>query len=215
MAYLDEVMRLLLLSRKAAGDNWHLSPRDPTGPMPLAPKLGAEPGGKGDTDANLRAFTLVPPSAVLNLKLRLPADQSEQAAGGRTDHGKASDNGGGIWAGARDADRKGDHHKVLVWLDGTHLTKEELLEAIDDDGRDRNLDWRFQDGTRSVSPVTFAESRRSPEEGLENGRSRFGRFILSFAEPVEARRFARSWHKRPLSLIDRDREAVVNATALW
>lgn len=206
MAYMDEVMRLLALSRRASGVNWHLSSRDPTGPMPLAPKLGAKPGGEGDSDASLRAFTLVPPSAALNIKLRLP-------------HG-VSDVDSGMWTANQGVDEKGEHHKVVVWLDGSQVTTVGLLDAIEDDGRERNLQWRLKDGARSVKPVPVAAPQSDLMETLDSvgdgsRQTRFARFVVSFAEPVEARRFARSWHKRRLNFIDRDREVVVHATTLW
>lgn len=220
MAYMDEVMRLLSLSRQAAGPNWDLSPRDPTGPLPLAPKLGATRGGEGDTDASVQAFTLIPPSAALNLKLRLPEEVESRRRGQAGRRNGAPGIGGGIWSGdgGRHAEGKGEHHKVLVWLDGSQVTVDTLLGAIEDDGKDRNLAWRLQDGPRSVAPIPGTGFRNALEKGppeKDDPTQQRARFIVSFAEAVEARRFARSWHKRELSLPDRDRTMVVNATALW
>ncbi|KAK1766804.1 hypothetical protein QBC33DRAFT_540283 [Phialemonium atrogriseum] len=220
MAYMDEVMRLLSLSRQAAGSNWDLSPRDPTGPLPLAPKLGATRGGEGDTDASVQAFTLIPPSAALNLKLRLPEEVESRRHGQAGRRNGEPGIGGGIWSGdgGRHAEGKGEHHKVLVWLDGSQVTADTLLGAIEDDGKDRNLAWRLQDGPRSIAPIPGAGFRNALEKGppeKDDPTQQRARFIVSFAEAVEARRFARSWHKRELSLPDRDRTMVVNATALW
>ena len=197
MAYLDEVIRLHSLSRKSAGLDRGLPPRIPTGPMPLTPKLGAGPGAGGDLNDGIRAFTLLPPSAVLSLKFdhRPPSDDRHHGA-----HG-------------------GDHNKVLLWLDGGQVTADTILAAVERDGEDRNLLWRLEDGIGAIAPA-LADGRSGTGRGkgiggigLKDGQ--FGRFIVSFSDAVEARRFARNWHKRQLDLPGRDRSAVVNTAALW
>ncbi|KAL1866110.1 hypothetical protein VTK73DRAFT_4903 [Phialemonium thermophilum] len=204
LAYMDEVNRLLSLSRQAAGLNWRAAPRDPIGPLPLAPALGAVSGGEGDIDARIQAFTLIPPSAALNLRIKDARPRSDTSA---------------------DEDGKEvlDRHKVLVWLDGAQISADTLLVAIREDGIERNLPWRLGDTRQPIEPVTPSAGANRPtsEESAEGeqtsstNRIHCSRFIVSLADTIEAKRFARNWHKRDLSLSDRGRTVVVNAFALW
>lgn len=54
--------------------------------------------------------------------------------------------------------------------------------------------------------------REAPVE--VDGRERFNRFVVSFTQPVDARRFVRSWHKRAIWDAELGNSVVIDAVAL-
>jgi len=118
--------------------------------------------------------------------------------------------------------------RVLVALQGGEMTAWGLRDVVRADGADRNLSWALLDGVEAVLPVpwlTAATKRLGKAEPstlsrlLEAGPPDDGelhvRFVVSFREAVEARRFARNWHRRRTKSPDTSRDVLVNATCLW
>ncbi|KAL9615280.1 MAG: hypothetical protein Q9167_000251 [Letrouitia subvulpina] len=99
-------------------------------------------------------------------------------------------------------------HAVLVWADGLQLTARMIRAAIDRDGRDRGIDWALDDKARGA--VTQVQRTEPPLEEVESSSSREGesqepqrssglaKWIVSFQDETEARRFVRLWHMKPL-----------------
>ncbi|OAA64283.1 hypothetical protein SPI_02930 [Niveomyces insectorum RCEF 264] len=227
------------------------------------PYRGGVGGPTAEEAAALRSFTLLPPTASLDL-CTLPDEESS-----RSIYNNKDDN---------------DHHyhhttadttaKVLVVLGDTNTTSgngrgggETTIEGVRSllaaDGAVRNLPWAVSDGLNGVVPVPWlvaeqarlqavagaaagqkppAPARipsRLPELPRKTGEmdenARYARFVVSFADAVEARRFVRGWHRRRVILPDTSgaadgdgsengsngsktvppRRAVVDATVLW
>ncbi|KAL8761923.1 MAG: hypothetical protein Q9184_001992 [Pyrenodesmia sp. 2 TL-2023] len=113
---------------------------------------------------------------------------------------------------------------VLLWIDGHTPTTRAVKAAIDQDGRDRALPWAIEGSSRSVEKLSLPTASPEDTEGLEpvepgiKGRS-FARWIVTFVDENEARRFVRAWHRRPFRLSgDAVRGAdapLVNTEFLW
>jgi hypothetical protein len=233
-AYLDEAIRLHRLSRASLGKNRHTGP---DAAVPLA-------AGDVDAQ-QLRAYVLVPPSMQLSLKLLAGSDKAARPlplpppprdAGGdqprlrrntgpfeelaeRARNGPAGEE---PWSSGPAGASSADDRKVLVVLDGGKLTVDAVRAAIDMDGTVRNLAWRLGEGEENIQPTRKlisparrhgpgADNRTAEEKSAE----RFGRFLVTFAESAEARRFVRGWHKRGVYDDRTERTVIVNATALW
>ncbi|KAK3390414.1 hypothetical protein B0H63DRAFT_507761 [Podospora didyma] len=116
-----------------------------------------------------------------------------------------------------------DHQHVLLHLTNSKLTTHILRTVLDTDGHQRNLVWKVD----SIDPVASsraevkyssfnAENTTLPASGKSpRVEEAFGRFVVSFADAAEARRFVRYWHKRELLDPRTERLALVNATGLW
>lgn len=113
---------------------------------------------------------------------------------------------------------------VLLWIDGHAPTTRAIKAAIDQDGRDRALPWATAGGSSSFEKLNLPTA--SPEdmggsEAVEpenKGRSS-ARWIVTFVDENEARRFVRAWHKRPFHLsgdaVRGADAALVNTEFLW
>ncbi|KAK4233804.1 hypothetical protein C8A03DRAFT_47734 [Achaetomium macrosporum] len=117
--------------------------------------------------------------------------------------------------------------RVLVRLAGSKITWETMKEFIKADGAERNLPWRLA-ASRPVRTIRagsrpirwWGEEEDSLRELVADGRNReeeigYTRFLVVFADAAEARRFARTWHRREMVDERTDRVMVVNAHALW
>ncbi|MCJ1470917.1 hypothetical protein MMC07_009565 [Pseudocyphellaria aurata] len=117
---------------------------------------------------------------------------------------------------------------VLLWVHGYQPKSASISNMINRDGQDRGLAWALALGENSVEKV---ECPISPMEDPENPGSRddadsprtrsvYPRWIISFTDENEARRFTRSWHRRPFPLRG-ERVAVgephplVHAEVIW
>ncbi|KAI4163903.1 MAG: hypothetical protein LQ342_002400 [Letrouitia transgressa] len=97
---------------------------------------------------------------------------------------------------------------VLLWADGLQLTARMIRTAIDKDGRDRGLEWTLEDKGRGAvtqvqrtePPLEEAESSSSREDESQEPQRSSGlaKWIVSFQDENEARRFVRLWHMKPL-----------------
>ncbi|KAL8715005.1 MAG: hypothetical protein Q9220_000962 [cf. Caloplaca sp. 1 TL-2023] len=113
---------------------------------------------------------------------------------------------------------------VLFWVDGYLPTTHIVRFVIDQDGRDRGLPWATRGGGRFVEAVDSgnvpSEDTESLEEMNEEGRlRRSARWIIKLSDENEARRFVRSWHRRPFPIpgsdAARESPSLVNAEYLW
>jgi hypothetical protein len=110
---------------------------------------------------------------------------------------------------------------VLVRLTGSKITVPAMQKAVAADGEARNLPWRMLE-ERPDDPLwpRQVQSLRAGSGKIENQEAtRFAygytRFVLAFADAAEARRFARTWHRREMLDERTGRTMVVNAHALW
>ncbi len=195
--------------------------------------------------ANLRSFTILPPSATPRLRLYsakhlakairdLEREQQQRSKVTGRDRDALSmsqiraarEIQGVLGKLANEGEEPlADHARVLVRLDGGKTTAETLRAAIDSDGLERNLAWRLVRDGEVVSPLAasagWARPNSTSDEDFDSVPSEevigplFARFVVNFAETAEARRFVRAWHKRELWDERTDRMMVVNASALW
>ncbi|KAK3307103.1 uncharacterized protein B0T15DRAFT_529200 [Chaetomium strumarium] len=119
--------------------------------------------------------------------------------------------------------------RVLVRLAGSKVTWETMKEFIRADGAERNLPWRLA-ASRPVRTIRagsgpirwWGEEEDGLRELVAEGTNKkkeeeigYTRFVVVFADAAEARRFARTWHRREVVDERTDRVMVVNARALW
>lgn len=123
---------------------------------------------------------------------------------------------------------------VLVRLAGSKITVPVLKQAIEADGAERNLPWRLVEekpdvmhwprqvqslragsGRIAEGELSMAESGyvRDPDDAQQSYG--YTRFVVTFYDAAEARRFARVWHRREMDDERTGRTMVVNAYALW
>jgi len=128
---------------------------------------------------------------------------------------------------------------VVFSVDMGHINQYDLEEALKDDGRRRNLHWKLgREEAGNIVKLTYddhndysEESSAEPEEKTRGTREervarmkdeqrRPSRYVISFTDRNEARRFVREWHRRPFP-VRRKRNPgdepipIVNAEILW
>lgn len=117
---------------------------------------------------------------------------------------------------------------MLLHLAGSKIPKPALYRAIRDDEVRRNLKWRLcrregEEGEEGSYLVTALQPSGSKIEWSRKDLERkpsglpkvgFSRFLLSFPDEAEARRFVRAWHRRDLVDERTGRGMVVNVTML-
>ena len=169
---------------------------------PLLPPLGTTINGE-DIGALLREYTLAPPSQPLYLHVLPPpyslSHQRLLAAKGTVPL-------------VHPVNRAG--RSVLFWVDGFSPTTHVVTKMLDSDGQDRGLPWYPIAASGNIEP--FDGTPRSPsfpqqddpdtggvdqeEARAETGRNTFRRWLISFENETEARRFVRLWHMRPFPM---------------
>lgn len=211
LAYSEVVWRLHLLSRRAARllSTSPLSSFDTTpNPLPLAPTLASERGTEADLEAALKGYTLLPHSAMLDLKLHLCKDLPVPAL----------DRLSALNEKLSPSPLVQGHHFVLVNIEGCKTTVAALHEAIHRDGAERRFPWGLasrRDGEPSIAAVS-PESDESKAESWRGRVARSSRFVVPFTDVAEARRFVRNWHRREMrDLQGRNMIVKFNVTALW
>jgi hypothetical protein len=213
MAYSEEVWRLHRLSRRAAQLISTCLPSSSDisvpGPLPLAPTLAAE---SADLDAALRGYTLLPHSAMLDLKLHLCKDLALPAVDKLSSMNRYLNSSPKIALPQ-------DHYFVLVNLEGCKTTIAALRDTIARDGEERRCPWALATpghGKASIAAVLPDHGPDAKTSGFHAEDKRFARFIVPFTEAAEARRFVRNWHRREVpDLEGRNMVATFNVTALW
>ncbi|KAI8965775.1 hypothetical protein F5Y11DRAFT_311396 [Daldinia sp. FL1419] len=242
-AYRGEVERLWQLGKAHIPGAHHGKKARSAPSMPTPPGLQDADGSSRDVAADLRAFTLVPPSQ------RYYLDVSSGFSRVKIEDLDI----GGVAFIDRLADRAGSKHLVLVSVHGGRISVDWLRQAIEEDGKDRNLPWRVTNLENGILP--FGKSILKQEDkdaedfeqslidqarrvaGSENGFEyneegegvrgtgqvdekkyrRYPRFIIPFVDNAEAHRFVRHWHRRHFKIrmsLDDDKPAVWDETRI-
>ena len=155
----------------------------------------------------------LPPSTATRLKAFTVDGILANAAPPKSDQSKTPPAGNAEWG-----------HRIIFALEGGALDLPSLLEIFHRDGEQRNLQWDItrvhpylplklraatQRGARKQKSVQTSQNEASesprgtegandPDAGAESTKSR--RFVVSFGDVHEARRFVRVWHRRELEL---------------
>jgi hypothetical protein len=117
---------------------------------------------------------------------------------------------------------------VLFSVDWGRISHYDIRHAISIDGRRRNLHWNLKDGENAIVKITddqqnevdhSTDGAKGNRSGSRNIRSP-SRYILSFKESHEARRFVREWHRRPFPVqkeyrLGDEPPPVMNAEMFW
>ena len=163
-----------------------------------------------DVHALLRDYALCPPSQKMQLKLMFPHYKN----GTRTMLQQR-----GYPQIVQDDDKTG--RAVLFWVDGQQPATPVVKNTIGADGRERGLAWSVSVEKLDTSKAMPDESRdvedAQDEEELESRFRRHApsRWILSFADKTEAKRFVRAWHRTPFPSTRGGTPGLVHAEILW
>ena len=168
----------------------------------LLPAIGTLEGGE-DAGALVREYTLVPPSQPLSLHvIHRPYHLSllrMLAANGTVPL-------------VHPVNRAG--RSVLLWVDGYQPSTWDIRHMIARDSQTRGIRWspaigkgtveQF-DGQQRQAPSSLGDreedqSGEADDVEVEANKVFYKRWLVSFEDEVEARRFARVWHKRPFPL---------------
>lgn len=192
------------------------------------------PEARPEDEEALRAFTLVPPSVDVDLALRLwNSDFVREAWAKSNIRDIFQESGAGPTTEC----------KVVLALSRGGLSQHDLRLAIEEDGKSRNLAWKLRDSSDSIIPIKMLVSgeqekaqrprdieragaslaaekedtsgQKSNEETEKLATERFPRYLLTFANAIESRRFARNWHKRTVHDDVNKWTVEAEATALW
>jgi hypothetical protein len=123
---------------------------------------------------------------------------------------------------------------VIFSVDIGHILQHDLEEALRDDGRQRNLHWKFAKEGGHIFKLNYVYQGENLEEPVEEtGESieayrarkkaeyrRPSRYVISFRDRNEARRFVREWHRRPFPMKRQHNPGdepipIVNVEILW
>ncbi|TVY17209.1 hypothetical protein LARI1_G003669 [Lachnellula arida] len=208
-AYLDNIYRLWRLAKQRSG--WESSG---IAGVPLPPGMLRD--GE-DIQKLVKSFTLVPPYSRLFLRML-----SKPYKPGTL---RLLDEGG---PGAIAARKSKAENMVLITSDIGVIGHHELLRAIREDGKRRNMHWKL---ALCEDPLVQLKDDPVVDELEETGGSseskrrtrtlrRPARYVLSFKDRHEARRFVREWHKRSMPEKREPKPGeelppIVNAEILW
>lgn len=176
-------------------------------PLPLQPGVVIE--GE-DAYRLLQDYSLCPPSQEIQLYLLSPSNsiglkQVLDQRGYPPLLGETSKTG----------------RSVLFWVDGQHLPFSVIKHTVTADGRDRGLAWDMSIDRLDTSEITadsFEDSTSSETDGIAGSGARRhapSRWVMSFSDENEARRFIRAWHRRPFPSARGDDPALVQAEFIW
>lgn len=115
---------------------------------------------------------------------------------------------------------------VLVWVQGYNPPLSSIREMINQDGRNRGLPWSLAGDVPAIEKVNYSSDDATtthPNGPLESGQSKERlrrRWIVTFVDESEARRFIRRWHRRPFPLRGAgtgvgEPPSLVNAEFIW
>ncbi|MCJ1405460.1 hypothetical protein MMC11_008688 [Xylographa trunciseda] len=184
-----------------------------------------------DVYALLQDFAIAPPSVRMSLRVSLPPYHANLQ--------RLLENEG--YQQLVQSDNKAGR-AVLFWVDGYQPSALSLRTMLAKDGQDRGLQWGPLNGKGEIE-VLHVDAENSGGENGENdvtasedgpGLSEWRdnelkpkkhghqRWIISFEDEAEARRFVRIWHRRPYSFPLQDEspsqgepEPLVHAEFLW
>lgn len=118
---------------------------------------------------------------------------------------------------------------VLFSVDKGDLYAGDILEALRVDGKRRNLQWKLNGRDKAIRRIDVGKGEEQLRSELKADIDAGGprrtfhtprKYVVSFKDLQEARRFVREWHRRPFPVPD-EREAkdepppIVNAEILW
>jgi hypothetical protein len=111
---------------------------------------------------------------------------------------------------------------VLFHTDSFDITEWDIFQALNMDGKRRNMHWKIagkKDAIRRVGG-SAREERDVRREGRQKADLTPKRFTIAFEDKQEARRFVREWHRRAFPSLKRNPSldepvVVVNAEMLW
>lgn len=115
---------------------------------------------------------------------------------------------------------------ILIWVQGYNPPLSSIREMINQDGRKRGLAWSLAADVPAIEKVDYSsedgpntQSNGSAENGQSKERLR-RRWIVTFTDESEARRFIRCWHRRPFPLRGAgtgvgEPPSLVNAEYIW
>ena len=184
---------------------------------PLPPTRGMVISGE-DVHALLQDYALCPPSQTLSLRtLFSPYSHSVKRL---LDHG-------GYDAVVQPQEKTAK--AVLLWVEGYQPSTHALKDVIARDGSNRGMSWGVTDGEGSIEKLKIPAA--SAEESEDSGsvadlelrprkHAGFSRWVITFDDEAEARRFARCWHRRlyPMPsdrIIFGEPPPLVHAEFLW
>ena len=170
-----------------------------------------------DVGTVLQNYSLCPPSQQISLKIIFPPYSSSMKR-------LLEQRGYSQITESRDKTSK----SVLFWTDGHQATLDEIQQLINQDGRHRGLNWTLASGNISVerlgnSVSNTEESRENfslQDAGLPQPKSLYPRYVISFSDENEARRFIRLWHRKQFPLYGENAAAgeplpLVHAEFIW
>jgi hypothetical protein len=167
----------------------------------------------------IKGFTLTP--AWNKLFLRMPTKPYRPAMQ------RLLDDGGPVAIAGR---KSKTEDMVLVSTDIGQISQADLLDGIKRDGRNRNLHWKLANVENPIMRLhdwPVGEDGAEKPEKTRDGRWRkppkpLGRYVISFKDRHEARRFVREWHKRPFvkraeasRRLGQESPPIINAEILW
>ena len=117
---------------------------------------------------------------------------------------------------------------VLFWVNGYQLSTFAIKNFLVKDGQDRGVPWGAITDKGSIEVVEPPQLKQEglaslgyeQDEELKPKRRSFLRWIIAFENEAEARRFARTWHRRPFPLPSESRSygeppPLVHAEFMW
>ncbi|KAM0153225.1 hypothetical protein ACHAPG_007191 [Botrytis cinerea] len=172
----------------------------------------------------LKNFTLVPPYTRLSLRILQkpyrPAMTTLLATGAPT-----------TLTQSRSQSHAIDTVLFTLNIPSIGLSSWGLREILEADGKRRNLHWRFAQSGAIVRVGEKIDSATGSEKveigyrgeniiGRKKAYNTSGRYIISFMDRAEARRFVREWHKRPCPLQKEYKEGdepppIANVEIMW
>ena len=168
----------------------------------MLPAMGTLVGGE-DAAALVREYTIAPPSQPLSLHVIHPPYQISLlrmlAANGTAPL-------------LHPVNRAG--RSILLWVEGYQPTTWDIRHMIGRDGQDRGIRWSPAIGKGIVEQFDGQQRQAASASGdgeddqsselddaeAEANKVFYKRWLVSFENEAEARRFIRVWHKRPFPL---------------
>lgn len=115
---------------------------------------------------------------------------------------------------------------ILTWVQGYNPPLSSIREMINQDGRKRGLAWSLAGDVPAIEKVDYSSDdgmTTQPNGSAKSGQSKERlrrRWIVTFTDESEARRFIRRWHRRPFPLRGAgtgvgEPPSLVNAEFVW
>ena len=180
------------------------TPKSIESPLPLQP--GVIIGGE-DAYTLLQDYSLCPPSQRIQIKLLHPSYNAsiKQVLEQRGYHP--------LLEKTRKAGRS-----VLFSVDGQRWPTSMIRDAVGADGRDRGMEWdiaihRLDTSGTAADRFDYPTTEEPARLGARH--LALSRWVMSFLNESEARRFIRVWHRRPFPFASGDDRALVQAEFIW